>query len=86
MESNTYEQILGYLPALKMIANSQCALQASVTRRYAETNVITNTTAGWAFRIVDFVDAPGSAVGDAYTDVIVKFNPGSHSYTNQTGI
>lgn len=46
----------------------------------------TNTTAGWAFRIVDFVDAPGSAVGDAYTDVIVKFNPGSHSYTNQTGI
>ncbi len=46
----------------------------------------TNTTAGWAFRIVDFVDAPGSAVGDAYTDVIVKFNPGAHSYTNQTGI
>jgi len=46
----------------------------------------TNTTAGWAFRIVDFVDAPGSEVGDAYTDVIVKFNPGSHSYTNQTGI
>ena len=46
----------------------------------------TNTTAGWALRIVDFVDAPGSAVGDAYTDVIVKFNPGAHSYTNQTGI
>ena len=46
----------------------------------------TGTTAGWAFRIVDFVDAPGSEVGDAYTDVIVKFNPGAHSYTNQTGI
>ena len=46
----------------------------------------TATTAGFAFRIVDFVDAPGSEVGDAYTDVIVKFNPGSHSYTNQTGI
>ena len=46
----------------------------------------TGATAGWAFRIVDFVDAPGSEVGDAYTDVIVKFNPGSHSYTNQTGI
>jgi hypothetical protein len=46
----------------------------------------TATTAGFAFRIVDFVDAPGSTVGDAYTDVIVKFNPGSHSYTNQTGI
>ena len=35
------------IQSLKMIANSLCALQASVTRRYAETNVITNTTAGW---------------------------------------
>mgnify|MGYP003648493162 CR=1 FL=1 len=46
----------------------------------------TAVTSGWAFRIVDFVDAPGSEVGDAYTDLIVKFNPDSHSYTNKTGI
>lgn len=46
----------------------------------------TNTTATWAFRIVDFVDGPLSTVGDAYTDLIVKFNPGQHGYTNQTGI
>ena len=46
----------------------------------------TNTTATWAFRIVDFVDSPDSTVGDAYTDLLVKFNPGQHSYTNQTGI
>jgi hypothetical protein len=46
----------------------------------------TNTTATWAFRIVDFVDGPTSTVGDDYTDLIVKFNPGVHSYTNQTGI
>lgn len=46
----------------------------------------TGTTATWAFRIVDFVEGPGSTVGDAYTDLIVKFNPGQHSYTNQTGI
>jgi hypothetical protein len=46
----------------------------------------TAVTSGIAFRIVDFVDAPGSAVGDAYTDVLVKFNPLSHSYTNPTGI
>jgi|TARA_R100001530_G_scaffold61731_2_gene44544 hypothetical protein len=46
----------------------------------------TGATSGWAFRIVDFVDAPGSEVGDAYTDLIVKFNPDSHSYTNKTGI
>jgi hypothetical protein len=25
-------------------------------------------------------------VGDAYTDVLVKFNPGWHSYTCVTGI
>jgi len=46
----------------------------------------TATTSGFAFRIVDFVDAPDSEVGDAYTDVIVKFNPDAHSYTNKTGI
>ena len=46
----------------------------------------TGTTATWAFRIVDFVDGPTSTVGDDYTDLIVKFNPGQHSYTNQSGI
>ena len=46
----------------------------------------TNTTATWAFRIVDFVESTSSTVGDAYTDLIVKFNPSQHSYTNQTGI
>ena len=46
----------------------------------------TASTSGFAFRIVDFVDAPGSTVGDAYTDLLVKFNPDSHSYTNKTGI
>ena len=46
----------------------------------------TATTAGFAFRIVDFVDSGNSAVGDAYTDLIVKFNPGSHSYTTNAGI
>jgi hypothetical protein len=46
----------------------------------------TGTTATWAFRIVDFVDNVDSTVGDAATDLIVKFNPGQHSYTNQTGI
>lgn len=46
----------------------------------------TGATATWAFRIVDFVDSVDSTVGDAATDLIVKFNPGQHSYTNQTGI
>ena len=45
------------------------------------------TTSGYAFRVVGFADVPGfSAVGDAYTDILVKFNPGAHSYSNATGI
>jgi hypothetical protein len=40
------------------------------------------TTSGFAFRIVGFASGPG----DAYTDLLVKFNPGSHSYSNATGI
>lgn len=44
------------------------------------------TTGTLAVRIVDFVNIPGmSTVGDAYTDVIVKFNHGVHAYTNSTG-
>ena len=38
------------------------------------------------FRIVGFVDGPFSAVGDTYTDCLVKFNAGIHSYTSGTGI
>lgn len=41
-------------------------------------------TAG--FRLVGFVNAPGSVVGDAKTDVLVKFNIAQHSYTNATGV
>ena len=45
------------------------------------------TTSGIAFRIVGFVNKQGfSTVGDAYTDVLVKFNPAAHSYSNPTGI
>jgi len=44
------------------------------------------TTATVAFRIVDFVESPDSTVGDAFTDLIVKFNAGQHSYTNSLGI
>jgi len=44
-------------------------------------------TSGIAFRVVGFADTPGfSTVGDAFTDILVKFNPGSHSYSNATGV
>lgn len=60
------------------------------------------TTASLPLRIVGFVDAPDSAVGDAYTDILVKWNMPSavssntsnaavtmtygHSYMNPTGV
>ena len=46
----------------------------------------TATTSTIAFRIVDFVDGPKSTVGDAFTDCLIKFNAGIHSYDNATGI
>jgi len=50
--------------------NSTSALDATVQ------------TAAAAFRIVDFVSEPG----DAFTDVLVKFNPSAHSYLNNVGL
>ena len=43
-------------------------------------------TASYPFRIVGFAQGPNQAVGDAKTDILVKFNQGIHSYTNATGI
>ena len=45
-----------------------------------------NTSTFLPFRVVGFVDGPFSAVGDTYTDCLVKFNAGIHSYTSGTGI
>ncbi len=50
--------------------NSTSALDATVA------------TTAKAFRIVGHVSDPG----DAYPDVLVKFNPGAHSFTNAVGL
>jgi len=50
--------------------NSTSALDATVK------------TAAAAFRIVGHV----SPAGDAYPDVLVKFNPGAHQFTNNVGL
>jgi hypothetical protein len=50
--------------------NSTSALDATVQ------------TAAAAFRIVGFASTPG----DAFTDVLVKFNPSAHSYMNNVGL
>ena len=40
-----------------------------------------------AFRVVGLVNMQGfSVTGDAYTDILVKFNPGYHSYSNAVGL
>ena len=43
------------------------------------------TTNTLPLKIVDFVDGPDSAVGDAFTDVLVMVNVG-HQLLNTTGI
>ena len=53
------------------------------------TSAVESTTAATAtlpFRIVDFVDSPTSTVGDAFTDVLIKFNAEIHSYNNPLGV
>jgi len=55
--------------------NSKVALDASTTA----------ATATLPLRLVDFVDGPDSAIGDAFTDCIVKWNAG-HQYGNTTGV
>ena len=67
----------------------QSTSTGSTTTGNSNTAVSTSAaaTSGYAFRVVGFADVPGfSTVGDAYTDILVKFNPGSHSYSNATGV
>jgi hypothetical protein len=54
------------------------------TRTGNSTSALTATAqaAAAAFRIVGFASTPG----DAYTDILVKFNPSAHSYLNNVGI
>jgi len=39
-----------------------------------------------SLKIVGFVDSPTSTVGDAFTDLLVKFNPAAHAYTSNVSI
>ena len=55
--------------------NSTTAVNAATTSANAD-----------AFKIVGFVDSPTSTVGDAFTDLLVKFNPAAHAYTSGAGV
>lgn len=81
-------------------AVAQAGLGANVTLANAQTTSTGSTTTGNSniavsattktttapFRIIGFVNSTTSQVGDAYTDLLVKWNPGWHSYTNVVGI
>tara|TARA_A100001391_G_scaffold191411_2_gene164731 strand:+ start:1523 stop:2104 length:582 start_codon:yes stop_codon:yes gene_type:complete len=69
------------------VAIVQTAGSTSIGRskNAVDSSTIAATTATLPLRIIDFVDGPDSSVGDAFTDVIVKFNAG-HQYDNTTGV
>ena len=70
-----------------LFANAQGTTTGSTAT--GNSNVAVSSTAQAAtagFRIVGFVNSTTSTVGDAKTDLLVKFNLGQHSYTNATGV
>lgn len=78
------------------VAQSSLGLNFPVVQNLGSTEIGTSKVsldaAGGAvtgtvgLRLVDFVDGPFSEVGDLFTDCIVKFNFGQHSYYNATGV
>ena len=75
------------LGANVLLAAAQSTSTGSTTTGNSTTAVsasVVTTTA--AFRIVGFVNNAQSQAGDAYTDILVKFNPGYHSYSNAVGL
>ena len=70
------------------LANAQSTSTGSTTTGNSNVAVSSSSqTTTAAFRIVGFANVPGfSTVGDAYTDLLVKFNPGYHSYSNAVGV
>lgn len=73
-----------FLNAVQSTSTGSTTTGNSNTAVVAGSSAVTTTA---AFRVVGFVDMEGfSTVGDAYTDILVKFNPGYHSYSNAVGL
>ena len=69
------------------LANAQSTSTGSTTTGNSNVAVSSSSvTTTAAFRIVGCVNSTTSQVGDAYTDLLVKFNPGYHSYSNAVGV
>lgn len=66
------------------VATGSTSTGNSTASVVAGSSAVTTTA---AFRVVGFPNVQGfSVVGDAYTDVYVKINPGYHTYTNAVGL
>ena len=66
------------------VATGSTSTGNSTASVVAGASAVTTTA---AFRVVGFPNMVGfSTVGDAYTDILVKFNPGYHSYSNAVGL
>jgi hypothetical protein len=77
--------------AQSTLGSNVCVVQTAGSTTTGDSKVAlsassSNTSTFLPFRVVGFVDGPFSAVGDTYTDCLVKFNTGIHSYTSATGI
>jgi len=70
------------------LSAAQSTSTGSTTSGNSTTSVSATTqTTTAAFRVIGLVDMVGfSTPGDAYTDILVKFNPGYHSYSNAVGL
>ncbi len=81
-------QLDGQVTQAAVGANTFMAAAQSTSTGSAQTGNSTSAlestvvTTAAAFRIVGVV----SPLSDTYTEVLVKFNPGQHSYSNSTGI
>jgi hypothetical protein len=60
------------------VSTGSTATGNSTASVVAGASAVTTTA---AFRVVGFV-----TIGDAFTDILVKINPGYHSYTNAVGL
>jgi len=67
---------------------AQSTSTGSTTTGNSNTAISTSVadTATYAFKIIGFVNSTTSQVGDDYTDVLVKFNVGSHAYNTALGV
>jgi hypothetical protein len=66
------------------VATGSTSTGNSTASVVAGSSAVTTTA---AFRVVGFPNVQGfSTVGDAFTDILVKFNPGYHSYSNVVGL